>query len=80
MEAGPAVIAGGDVTDRAQHFGLFADLDLPVVFDARSNQPTVAFSKAPIAVSDAAASFLSLANLVSAANASSPLSSMTTWT
>src|SRR4051794_8255219 len=30
MEAGPTVIAGGDVTDCAQHLGLFADLDLPV--------------------------------------------------
>src|SRR5215468_296373 len=38
----------------------------------------VARSKAPIAVSDAADSFSSLANLVSAANASSPLSRMTT--
>src|SRR5262245_46655191 len=40
----------------------------------------VARSKAPIAVSDAADSFSSLANLVSAAKASSPLSRMTTRT
>src|SRR3954452_19699069 len=32
MQACLAVIAGGDVTDSAQHFGLLGDLDLPVAF------------------------------------------------
>jgi hypothetical protein len=43
-----------------------------------SNQPTVARSKAPIAVSDAADIPDSLAKRVSAANASSPVSRMMT--
>jgi hypothetical protein len=39
---------------------------------SKLNRPIVAFPKAPIAVSEAAVNVASFANLVSAANASSP--------
>ena len=52
--------------------GRFSDLDLFVSLVFKIEPSTVAFSKAPMAVSEAAVSWASFANLVSAANASSP--------
>ena len=58
--------------------GRFSDLDLFVSLVFKIEPSTVAFSKAPMAVSEAAVSWASFANLVSAANASSPESKITT--
>jgi hypothetical protein len=77
VKAGLAVVADGYLADRTQDFTLLGDLDFLVDFLFRI-EPTVAFSKAPMALSEAAVIPASFANFVSAANASSPNSRMTT--
>ena len=70
VKTGLALVSVRYVPDRAQYLALLSDLNLFVVFFSKSNHPTVAFSKAPMAVSEAAVSWELFANFVSAANAS----------
>src|SRR6202035_2039895 len=72
MQAGLAVVSLRYVTEQTQYFALLIDGNRNVPPGGESNHPTLAFSNAPIAVTDAALIACSFANAVIAAKASSP--------
>ena len=78
MKAGLAVVADRYVPDGAQDLALLSDLDLFVSLVFEIEPSNGRFLESAEAVSEAAVSLASFANLVSAANASSPESKITT--